>query len=188
MSQDKFIKVVSTSTTGALSSLPRDIVAVCRETISGFTADSNSGLVEITSAQVAAFKVANPTAHGFNKFLQTAFAGTAQPNEVYLLSTGGVALTSAMLDKANYSPRSWSFLPVVSQTNGLLDSSAFIADCVVASVWSTAAKHKVFFHSYSMIDGGTLPAALLLGGALSLEFLQFARNGLGVVPLYVEAI
>jgi hypothetical protein len=167
MSSDKFIKVTSTSTTGALSSLPRDIVAVSRETISGFTADANTGLVKITASQVTTFNTANSTKYGFKKFLQTAFAGTVQPNEVYLLSTAGAALTSDMLDTANYSPRAWSFLTVCSQTNGLSDSSTFLADCVVASNWATSGKHKVFFHSYTMEDGGTLPAALLLGGALT---------------------
>lgn len=188
MSQDKFIKVVSSSTTGALSSLPRDIVCVSRDTISGFTADTNSGLVKITAAQVAAFTAANPTKYGFLKFLTTAFAGSAQPNEVYLLSTGGVALTSAMLDKANYSPRSWSFLTVVSQTNGLLDTATFIADCTVCSVWATLDKHKIFFHSFSMADAGTLPAALLLGGALTTNArtISVITNAYDVIDAYTN--
>lgn len=188
MSQDKFIKVVSSSTTGTLSSLPRDIVVVSRETITGFTADTNSGLVKITSAEVEAFNTANPSQYGFKKALQTAFAGTAQPNEIYLLSTGGVALTSAMLDKANYAPRSWSFLTVVSQTNGLTDSATFIADCTIAATWATSAKHKVFFHSYSMVDAGTLPAALLLGGALTTKerTISVITNAADVIDEYTS--
>jgi hypothetical protein len=100
--------------------------------------------------------------------LETVYAGSAKPDKVYILSTGGgAALTSAMLDKANYSPRSWSILTVGSQTNGLDDSATFLADCTVASLWCTDAKAKIFVHSWTMIDGGTLPAALLLGGALT---------------------
>ena len=164
-----FIQVVSQTTTGALGSLPRSMVVATRETITGYTADANTGLITVTSAMVTAFKAANPTAYGTNKFLDTAFAGSVQDSKVYVLSTGGVALTSAMLDKANYSPRAWSFLCVASQTNGLSDSSTFLADCTVASIWATPALHKIFFHSFSMADGGTLPAALLLGGALTLN-------------------
>jgi hypothetical protein len=127
MAQPYFIRVLSQATTGQLGSLPRSIVAVTRETIAGsFPADANSGLVKITAAQVADFKVANPTKYGMLKFLQTAFAGTIQPNEVYILSTAGVALTSAMLDKANYSPRSWSFLTLASQTLAVMPSLRMI--------------------------------------------------------------
>jgi hypothetical protein len=169
MSQDYFIKTVSAATTGALGSLPRSMVFATREVITGYTPDVNSGLITITAAMVADFKVANPTAYGTNQFLDTAFAGSVQDARVYILSTGGsgVALSSAMLDKANYSPRSWSFLCVGSQTNGFSDEVTFLEDCVTASDWCTAAKHKIFFHAFSMADGGTLPAALLLGGDLT---------------------
>lgn len=168
MSQANFVRVISSSTTGALSSLPRAIVVVSRETISGFTPDTNSGLVAITAATVAAFNTANPTKYGFKKALQTAFAGSVQPSTIYLLSTAGVALTSAMLDKANYTPRSWSFLNVASQTNGFSDAATFTADCVVAANWATAAKRKIFFMSYSPATEA-LPAALQLGGSLTTQ-------------------
>lgn len=162
-----FISVVSAATTGALGSLPRSMVFATREVITGYIPDVNSGLITVTEAMVPDFKTTNPNAHGTNKFLDTAFAGNSKDSKVYILSTGGTALTSAMLDKANYVPRSWSFLCVGSQTNGLEDSADFLADCVAASDWCTPAKHKVFFHSFSMTDGGTLPAALLLGGDLT---------------------
>src|SRR5271157_2361510 len=116
-----FIKVVSTATTGALGSLPRSMVFATRETITGYTPDVNTGLIAVTAAMVAAFAAANPTAYGTIQFLETAFAGSVQDKQVYILSTGGVALTAAMLTKANYSPRLWSFLCVGSQTNGLTD-------------------------------------------------------------------
>lgn len=169
MSNASFISISSAATTGQLSGLPRRIVHATRETVSGYTPDSNSGLIAVTADMVEAFKAANPTAYGIAKFLDTVFAGSVAPDLVYILSTGGTALTSAMLDKANYSPRSWSFLNVGSQTNGMTDSSTFLADCTVASEWCTDAKAKIFFHSWSMIDGGTLPAALLLGGALTTQ-------------------
>lgn len=162
-----FLTIVSTSTTGSLSSLPRSMVCVTREVITGYTPDSNSGLITITEDMVSDFEELNPTAYGVNQFLDTAFAGTVKDDQVYILSTAGAALTSDMLDLANYSPRLWSFLCVVSQTNGLEDESTFLADCVVASDWCTPAKHKIFFHAFSMADGGTLPDELLLGGDLT---------------------
>lgn len=164
-----FIQVSSNSTTGMLGSLPRSMVVITREIITGYTPDVNSGLIKITAAMVEAFAAANPTALGTIQFLQTAFAGTVQDNQVYVLSTGGVSLTAAMLTKANYSPRSWSFLSIASQTNGLSDSTTFLADCITASNWCTPALHKIFFHSFTMLNDGTLPAALLLGGALTLN-------------------
>lgn len=169
MTNANFITVASTSTTGAVGSLPRSMIFATREVITGYTPDANSGLIMVTEAMVSAFKAANPTAYGTNQFLDTAFAGSVKDSKVYILSTGGsgVALTSDMLDKANYTPRSWSFLCVGSQTNGLTDSATFLADCKVASDWCTPAKKKIFFHAFSMADGGTLPAALLLGGDLT---------------------
>jgi len=164
-----FINVVSRTTTGVLGSLPRSMVVASREVIAGYTPDVNSGLITVTAAMAAAFIAANPTAYGINQFLETAFAGSVQDSKVYVLSTGGGALTEAMLDKANYSPRSWSFLCVASQTNGLDDESDFLADCVVASEWSTPAKKKIFFHAFTMVNGGTLPSELVLGGELTLN-------------------
>ena len=162
-----FIQVISNATTGVLGSLPRSMVCVTREPITGYVADPNSGLITITAAMVAAFITANPTAYGTIQFLNTAFAGSVQDSQVYILSTNATALTAAMLNKANYSPRSWSFFTVVSQSNGLSDSATFLADCGVASTWATPALRKIFFHTWNMINGGTLPAALLLGGSLA---------------------
>jgi hypothetical protein len=164
---NNFINVVAAASTGVLGGLPRSIVCVTRETIAGYTPDANSGLIRVTSAMAATFKAANPTAYGTNQFITEAYAGSVQPNEVYILPTGGIALTSAMLDKANYSPRSWSFLTVRSQSNGLTDQATFLADCGTASTWAVPSLSKIFFHSFSMVNSGTLPAPLLLGGALT---------------------
>ena len=167
MSASSFITLISQVTTGLLGSLPRRMVFATRETISGYTPDGNSGLIEVTEAMVTAFVAANPTAYATAKFLEVVYAQSAKPDKVYILSTAGSALTSNMLDTANYSPRSWSFLTIGSVTNGLDDETTFLADCVVASDWCTAAKAKVFFHSFSMVDGDTLPAQLVLGGSLT---------------------
>ena len=164
-----FIQVVSKTTTGKLGSLPRSMVVVTRETITGYSADVNSGLITVTPSMADDFASANPEAYGTNQFIKTSFAGTVQDSQVYVLSTQGASLTAAMLDKANYSPRSWSFFCVASQTNGLLDSSSFLADCAVASNWAVPSLKKIFFHSFTMIDGGSLPYQLLLGGTLTIN-------------------
>lgn len=164
---DNFINIVSQSTTGALGALPRSMVVATREAIVDYDPDENSGLITVTEAMLSDFSEANPDALGTIQFLETAFAGTVKDTKVYILSTAGEALTSSMLDDANYTPRNWSFLSVASQTNGLDDEETFLADCVVCSDWCTAAKKKIFFHSFSMIDGGTLPDELLLGGDLT---------------------
>jgi len=164
MSAAKFITISSSTTTGLLSGLPRRIVFATRETITGYTANVQSGLIAVTSDMVAAFTAANPTALATAQFLNTVFGGSIVPDMVYILSTGNAALTSAMLTKANYDPRSWSILNVGSRSNGLTDSATYLADCTTASLWCTDSTAKIFIMSWSMIDGGTLPDQLLLAG------------------------
>jgi hypothetical protein len=163
MSASKFISISSSTTTGLLSGLPRRIVFATREVITGYTANVQSGLIAVTSDMVAAFITANPTALGTAQFLNTTFGASIKPDMAYILSTGGTALTSNMLTKANYDSRSWSVLNAGSQSNGLTDSTTFLADCETASLW-TDLNEKIFIMSWSMIDGGTLPDALLLAG------------------------
>jgi hypothetical protein len=164
MSASKFISISSSTTTGLLSGLPRRIVFATREAITGYTADTLTGLITVTSDMVAAFTAANPTALGTAQMLNTVFGGSIVPDYVYILPTGGSELTSAMLNKANYYPRNWSILNVGSQSNGLTDSATYLADCKTASLWCTDATAKIFIMSWSMIDGGTLPDELLLAG------------------------
>jgi len=164
MSAAKFITISSSTTTGLLSGLPRRIVFATRETITGYTANVQSGLIAVTSDMVAAFTAANPTALATAQFLNTVFGGSIVPDMVYILSTGNAALTSAMLTKAKYDPRSWSILNVGSRSNGLTDSATYLADCTTASLWCTDSTAKIFIMSWSMIDGGTLPDQLLLAG------------------------
>jgi len=113
---------------------------------------------------VDAFIAANPTALATAQMLATVFGGSIVPDMVYILPTGGGALTAAMLNKANYYPRNWSILNVGSQTNGLDDEATYLADCKVASLWCTDSTEKIFIMSWSMLDGGTLPDELLLAG------------------------
>jgi hypothetical protein len=164
MSASKFITISSSTTTGLLSGLPRRIVFATRETITGYTASTLTGLITVTSDMVAAFTAANPTALATAQFLNTVYGGSIVPDSVYILSTGGAALTSAMLTKADYYPRNWSILNVGSQSNGLTDSATYLADCKVASLWCTDSTAKIFIMSWSMVDGGTLPDELLLAG------------------------
>ena len=164
MSASKFISISSSTTTGQLSGLPRRIVFVTRETITGYTADAQSGLIAVTADMVDALIAANPSALGTAQFLNTVFGGSIVPDMCYILSTAGSALTSSLLNKANYYPRNWSILNVGSQSNGLTDSATYLADCVTASDWCTDATAKIFIMSWSMIDGGTLPDELLLAG------------------------
>jgi hypothetical protein len=164
MSASKFISISSSTTTGLLSGLPRRIVFATREVITGYSADAQSGLIAVTSDMVAALVAANPSALATAQALNTIFGASIKPDLMYILSTGGTALTTAMLNKANYSPRSWSILNVGSQSNGLTDSATYLADCKTASLWCTDATEKIFIMSWSMIDGGTLPDELLLAG------------------------
>ena len=164
MSASKFISISSSTTTGLLSGLPRRIVFATRETITGYTADANSGLIAVTSDMVAAFIEDNPAALGTAQFLNTVFGGSIVPDFVYILSTGGAALSNTLLNKANYYPRNWSILNVGSQTNGIDDAATYLADCKTASLWCTDSTAKIFIMSWSMIDGGTLPDELLIAG------------------------
>jgi hypothetical protein len=164
MSNAKFITIASSVTTGLLSGLPRRIVFATRETITGYTANTLTGLIAVTADMVAAFIDDNPTALGTAQFLNTVFGGSIVPDMVYILPTGGGVLTNAMLNKANYYPRNWSILNVGSQSNGLTDEATYLADCKVASLWCTDSTAKIFIMSWSMIDGGTLPDELLIAG------------------------
>jgi len=164
MSNAKFITISSSTTTGLIGSLPRRIVFATREIITGYTPNAQTGLIAVTADMVTAFIEDNPTAYGTAQFLNTVFGGSIVPDMVYILPTGGGVLTSAMLNKANYYPRNWSILNVGSQTNGLDDAEAYLADCLVASAWCTDATAKIFIMSWTMEDEGTLPDELLIAG------------------------
>jgi len=108
MSNAKFITIASSSTTGLLGGLPRRIVFATREIITGYAADALTGLIAVTADMVDAFIADNPSALATAQMLNTVFGGSIVPDMVYILPTGGGALTNAMLNKANYYPRNWS--------------------------------------------------------------------------------
>jgi len=188
MSNAKFITITSSVTTGLIGSLPRRIVFATRETITGYDADAQTGLIAVTADMVAAFIEDNPDALGTAQFLNTVFGGSIVPDMVYILPTGGGVLTSAMLNKANYYPRNWSILNVGSQTNGLDDEETYLADCKVAAAWCTDSTAKIFIMSWTMEDGGTLPDELLIAGGSGDpgELLTASRTMTLVTNAYTE--
>lgn len=167
-----FIEIISQASSGVLGALTRSVVLVTRETVTGYTADPETGLYKINSTDLTAFVAANSTQYGLINALYAIFNQTFTYQYVYILSTGGsgVALTSSMLDLANAKPRDWSFLSLVSQTQGMSDSATYFADLLVMGTWATAAKQKIIVHTYSDEEylgaAITLPAELALGGTI----------------------
>jgi len=147
-----FIRTISTLTQGALGGLPRSIVAVTRETISGdFTPDAETGLIAITASTKDAFIEANEvSAPGISKDVALAFAGQIQPPIFYILSTDGVAIDDTALNLANKYPRNWSFITLSSMTQGVDDYATFIADAETINAWCTNAREKLFLFTFSL--------------------------------------
>lgn len=160
-----FVRTISTLTVGALGGLPRSIVAVTRETLDGtFTPDPETGLIKLTIATYEAFVAANEdAAPGICKDIEMVFSGQIYPPEIYVLSTGGAAVTDADLTLANKSPRAWSFLTLSSMTQGVDDYADFIADAKTINAWCTDAREKLFVFTLSLEayeDMYTLPTDL----------------------------
>lgn len=147
-----FIRTISTLTVGALGGLPRSIVAVTRETLDGsFTPDAETGLIKLTVANKDAFITANGVlAPGICKDVEMVFAGQIYPNEFYVLSTVGAAVTADDLTLANKYPRNWSFLTLSSMTQGVDDYATFIADAKTINAWCTDAREKLFVFTLSL--------------------------------------
>lgn len=147
-----FIRTISTLTVGALGGLPRTIVAVTRETLDGsFTPDPETGLIKLTPANYEAFVAANEVAApGICKDVELVFAGQIRPNEFYVLSTAGAAVTDADLTLANKFPRNWSFITLSSMTQGVDDYAAFIADAKTINAWCADAREKIFVFTLSL--------------------------------------
>lgn len=159
-----FIRTISTLTTGALGGLPRAIVAVTRETVVG-SPDAETGLIKLTIATKDAFIAANEvTAPGICKDIALVFAGQIYPNEFYVLSTAGAAVTDTDLNLADKFPRAWSFITLSSMTQGVDDHATFIADALTINAWCTDAREKIFVFTYSLAadeyGGYTLPTEL----------------------------
>lgn len=160
-----FIRTISTLTTGALGALPRSIVLVTRESItSSYTPDPLTGLISITASNYEAFYDDNISgAPGVAVDVKNEFAGSVAPNTLYVLSTGGVAVTSNMLTLANSNPRLWSVISLSSQSRGIDDTSAFFTDAATINSWCTDAREKLFIFTASIDaddDTPELPAQL----------------------------
>lgn len=172
MSQPLFINLQSTQTVGALGGLSRSIVIASREAVGGsFTPDAASGLRKINSTDVAAFTTANIAASpALVNAITTVFAGSRKPGFVYILSTGGGALTSAMLNKANIRPRDWSFITLASLSQGISDQATYLSDAATIGTWIQTVQGKIFAFTFSIAAGNVvtnIPATLLKGGALN---------------------
>lgn len=175
MSQPQFINLESSTTTGALGALPRAMVLVSRETVTGFSPAAKTGLIKINSTDLETFSAENDTSYGLINALITMFEQNYTYDSVYILSTNGSSLTTAMLDKANRDPRSWSFLTLVSQYQGGgnsgSDAATYFADLGVMATWATPTKQKIVVHTYSVEQDGDdpieLPATLQLGGSIN---------------------
>jgi hypothetical protein len=172
MSQSEFIRIQTTVSTGALGSLTRSIVIASRESVTGFDIDTATGLYKINSSDLAAFVAANEAGSpGLSNAMRTVFAGSIKPDYVYVLSTVGVALTSAMLDKANVRPRDWSIITLASATQGIDDESAFLTDAATVGTWISATSGKLFVFTFSMetgdVNSSSMPATLKKGGAIN---------------------
>lgn len=173
----EFIKIQSVTTSGALGSLPRAVVLCTRETVTGYTADSETGLYKILSTDLETFEAANSDQYGLINALRTIFNQVYAYEFVYILSTGGTgtALTEAMLNKANKRPRDWSFATIVSQYQGggagapVDEATKYFADLGVLAGWATDPKGKIIVHTYSKEDNGgtlSLPTELALGSTI----------------------
>lgn len=170
MSNAEFIKITTQSSTGVLGALPRIPVLVTRETVSGYTPDTTTGLIKINETDYDAFVLANPTAYGLINALRITFAQTYHWSYVYILSAPA-GVTTDELSKANLDPRAWSLITVVDQHNGDGTggtSTNYFADWATIRSWLPASKRKTCLMTYSKEESGTLslPSQLVLGSDL----------------------
>jgi len=170
MSAAEFITIESVATTGALPALTRSLLLVTREAVSGYTPDSQTGLIKINSTDEAGFATANPTKYGLINALRLVFGQNYAYQYVYILSkTSG--LSTADLDNANRDPRAWSIISYVERYNGGgtggSGSANYFADLATISTWGVRSHRKVVLHTYSMEEGDSLPYHLVLGGDIN---------------------
>lgn len=200
MSQSQFISIISTSTQGELGTLSRSMVFCTRESVIGYTADPRTGMYKINSTDVENFIASNPASLGLNSALTGMFDQSPTYPFVYILSTSGSALTSAMLDKANRDPRAWMFLNLISQYQGGgnsgADSVTYFADLTTMGQWAVPAKEKIVVNTFSVEEIASapivLPAQLQLGGSISIipnvktivSNSQHAEGGASYITIY----
>lgn len=164
-----FIDIQSSVTTGTLGALPRAVVLVTRETVSGYSPSSTTGLIRINSSDYDAFVVANSTKYGLINALRVIFGQSYAYDYVYILSSAS-GVTSDELEKANTDPRAWSYISVVDRYNGggtgAVSDTDYFADIETIRSWGLASNKKIYVGTYSVEeDGGpiVLPAELDLG-------------------------
>ncbi len=170
MAQAEFIKIQSLATTGTLASLTRSVMIVTRETVSGYSADSETGLYKINDSDYDAFVAANPTQYGLINALRVTFAQVYAYSYVYILSSP-TGVTSTELSNANKNPRDWSFITIADRYNGDgtggAGSTDYFADLATIQTWGPRTYKKIVVHTYSVEESGgviTLPTELQLGG------------------------
>lgn len=174
MSEENFITIESVATQAQAGALPRAIVLVTRETVTGFTPDPETGLIKINSSDLATFNAANTAKYGLRNALRLAFGQTFSFPFVYILSEA-TGVTTALLDKANVRPRDWSILTLVDRWNGAGGTPAatdtdYFTDLTAIKTWGPRSKKKVVLHTFSIeeVDGDpiVLPSELVLGGSI----------------------
>ncbi len=163
-----FIEIKSVTTTGALSALTRSMVLVTREEITGYTPDPETGLYKINDTDEEAFAEQNPASYGLINAFRVGFSQAYAYPYFYVLSAPG-GVTAELLNTANRSPRAWSILTLVDRYNGGGeggDTYPYFVDLEVIKEWDPSAHKKVVLHTYSMEEGDSIPAKLLLGGSI----------------------
>jgi hypothetical protein len=171
-----FITIESSTTQGALGALTRAILFFSREAVAEFTPDPQTGLIRINSTDLETFITENPTSVALINSLTNVFSQNYSPDYVYVLSEP-TGITTALLNKANKNPRSWSFITVVDQfqgdgegaTGG--DTTAYFNDLETIGSWLTRPLGKLLVHTYSVEQADedtviTLPTELQSGGSI----------------------
>lgn len=168
MSNAEFITIQSIATTGALPALTRSLVMVTREAVAGFSPDSQTGLIKINSTDLSAFETANSGSEGLIGALRIAFGQAYAYTYVYILSAPS-GVQTADLTKANRDPRAWSILTYVDRNNGGYagTQAAYFTDLETIDSWGPRTYRKIVINTFSLHEGDTLPAKLLLGGSIN---------------------
>lgn len=164
-----FIEIKSVTTTGALPALTRSLLLVTREEVIGYTPDPETGLYKINDTDEDSFATSNPDSPGLINALRVVFGQAYAYPYVYILSAPD-GVTSEELNTANRDPRAWSIISLVDQYNGGGDGGdtyPYFVDLEVIKEWDPSVHKKVVLHTYSMEEGDSIPAKLLLGGSIN---------------------
>ena len=161
-----FIKITKEQTTGEIGGLSRSIVLATREAVTGYDADVDSGLIKIKASDAEDFKTSNAASEGLVSAINILFAQTFKPPHVYILSQS-TGITAAALAKANRDVRAWSFITLVSQSQGISDATNYYSDLGKIGTFCTS-NDKICVHTASIEESST--------GALTIP-TQLAKTG-----------